>query len=178
MILSSHIVIAAAAAAPLLIHPLTPSKAAAILGIAVLSHYALDAIPHWDYKLASVVKKDDSHGPDSLEFYPRKKLFFEDLSKAALDGLLGLIVAFLMLHLSFNLRDLALLSLAAFSAVLPDVASMCYIIFPMPPFSWFYKAHIVHTKYRWQRGWMLGALSQVATVTVIVWVLNGLFRFW
>lgn len=178
MILSSHVIIAAAATAPLLVHPLTPTKAVAILGIAVLSHYALDSIPHWDYKLSSIVKTSDSRGPGSLEFSPRRKLFLEDLGKAAVDGLLGLLVAFLMLHLSFNWRDLALLLWPAFSAVLPDVASMFYIIFPVPPFSWFYNAHIVHTKYRWQYGWMSGALSQVATVAVIVWTLNVLFRFW
>lgn len=177
MILSSHIVIVAAAVAPLLVHPLTPTKAAAILGIAVLSHYTLDAIPHWDYKLSSIVK-NDSRDQGGRGFSPRKKLFFEDLGKAAVDGLLGLIVAFLMLHLSFNLRDLTTLSWVALSAVLPDVASMFYIIFPVPPFSWFYNAHIVHTKYRWQYGWMSGALSQVATVAVIVWTLNVLFRFW
>ena len=178
MILSSHVVIAAAAVAPFLTHPLTPSKAAAILGIAVLSHYAVDVIPHWDYKLSSVVKISDEDGPGNREFSPRRRLFLEDLGKAALDGSLGVTAAFLMLNLSFAWQDLALLLWIAFSAVLPDVASMFYIIFPHAPFSWFHKAHIVHTKYRWKRSPVLGVLSQVVTVVLIVWALDGLFRFW
>ncbi|MEK7647390.1 MAG: hypothetical protein AAB378_03445 [Patescibacteria group bacterium] len=178
MILSSHVVIAAAASAPLLAHPLTAPKAAAILAVSVLSHYAVDAIPHWDYNLSSVVKIDDSRGAGGRQFLPRRRLFFEDLGKAALDGLLGLAVTFLMLNLSWNWSDIALLLWIAFSAVLPDVASMFYIIFPHAPFSWFHKAHIVHTSYRWRYSWVSGALSQVATVTVMVWALNSLFRFW
>ncbi|MBI5045703.1 MAG: hypothetical protein HZC14_01710 [Candidatus Niyogibacteria bacterium] len=176
MIISSHVVITAAAVAPFLTHPFTAPKAAAIFGIAVLSHYLADAVPHWDYQLSSVVEGGEA-GRDRRGFSRDRRLFLKDLSRAALDGLLGMAIAFLMLNLSFTWWDLAVLSWISFSAILPDIASMFFIIFPCAPFSWFYKAHVVHTSYRWKKGPWSGALFQATTVAAIVLVLKGLFRF-
>src|SRR3972149_1769381 len=52
MILASHIIAVSAIVAPLALKPLTIFNLAAIFFISVASHYLLDLIPHWDYKLS------------------------------------------------------------------------------------------------------------------------------
>ncbi|MDB5254000.1 MAG: hypothetical protein JWL80_66 [Parcubacteria group bacterium] len=56
MVLSTHAVVGAAVATLIPTHP--------ILGgvLAIVSHFALDAIPHWDYKVLSDSLTPDRHG--------------------------------------------------------------------------------------------------------------------
>ena len=59
MILSSHIIVASAATVSLINRPASVFNALAIFVIALLSHYLVDLIPHWDYKIWSIKEDDD-----------------------------------------------------------------------------------------------------------------------
>lgn len=89
MILSTHILIAAAVAKPLAsVHP-----AAAFIA-ALASHYLSDAIPHWDYTLHSIENKDD---PEKRQWSVDRTLLLKDFFRYATDAFIGAaLVALLM----------------------------------------------------------------------------------
>src|SRR3989338_1430896 len=75
LILSTHILIATAAAKPFFgAHP------AIILATAIVSHFLSDAIPHWDYHLATMDKKEHSGNLEQVTNFT-KDAIAEDLLK-------------------------------------------------------------------------------------------------
>jgi len=95
-----------------------------ILGF--LSHYFLDALPHWDY----------------LEFFDIKNK--SHWIKSAIDLLLGVVIVFLFIFFSFG--PLIIIS-AALGAALPDILEIFYNNFHLKflkPFSKFH--NFVHFK--------------------------------
>ena len=91
--------------------------------MALLSHYILDAFPHWDYHLSSVEKSS------ALEIgvtKTSKTKILIDLSKIALDALLGAIIVLISFHfLVINIAWWLILP-AMFLAVLPDISQAFY----------------------------------------------------
>ena len=83
LILATHAIVGAAIASQIPNHPVI----ALLAGIA--SHFAIDAIPHWDYPLRSIRGGAKKGSPLTLD-----KGFLVDLSLIALDGLAGLALAF------------------------------------------------------------------------------------
>lgn len=166
MILSSHIIVAAVVTAPLAIStPLTPVSAGLIFLIALASHYALDMIPHWAYKLSSV----KNHGSNEAEIRTNKKLILKDLGKMTIDGLLGLGIVFWLLWPIFGLEQIIFVLIITVGALLPDFLEGLYFIFKKPPFVYFHKLHsFFHTNYRIQNKAFKGASIQVLTIALIV----------
>lgn len=123
MILASHIIISG----------ILGSKAqnyflAAIIGL--VSHYVLDAIPHWDYlpeEFQSRVKTDG-------DFIKNKK-FWKELSKVAIDGLIGLILLLILTSFYQNL-NIASALISAFFGILPDALSLLYWITKWRAIKW------------------------------------------
>ncbi|TSC68902.1 MAG: hypothetical protein G01um101466_265 [Parcubacteria group bacterium Gr01-1014_66] len=81
MTLTTHSIIAAAIAKPLMqMNPLLAFVAA------LASHYLSDAIPHWDYPLASIEDKEDK---EKRHWGSNRRMLMKDISRMALDGFLG-----------------------------------------------------------------------------------------
>lgn len=81
MTLTTHSIIAAAVAKPLMaMNPL------AAFTVAIASHYLSDAIPHWDYPLCSIEDKEDK---EKRHWGSNRRMLVRDISSMALDGLLG-----------------------------------------------------------------------------------------
>lgn len=138
MTLGVHMVIGAAVARRLASsHPLL----AFTIGIA--THYFSDAIPHWDYGVASC------HGTDQEEkrrWRVTSGAFKKDLLHIALDGALG---AALILLLARPASGAALtpLLLAACGAILPDLLQGIYFAARAPYLAPLQKFHdFCHTK--------------------------------
>ena len=108
MILATHAIVGAAIASQVPNHPVI----ALLAGIA--SHFAIDAIPHWDYPLRSIRSgaKKEKGSPLTLD-----KGFLVDLSLIALDGLAGLTLAF---SLFAQPGSLLTILLGALGGMLPD----------------------------------------------------------
>lgn len=131
MTLTAHAITGAALAS------LTPSQP--LLGFAVgfASHFILDAIPHWDYRLASV--KEDKNNPmnDDMEINGD---FVKDIFKIGLDGLIGLLFSYLIFGIYMKFSIIAILC-GAIGAMLPDALQFVYMKWRHEPLKSLQKFH-------------------------------------
>lgn len=149
MILTPHLLVGAALAAK--IHPLA---LAAIL--ALLSHYLLDAVPHWDYSTRAVIEK---RWRNSLPVF--LKIFF--------DFLLGIFVIFMLA------KNVPLAFAGAFFAVLPDAITPLFIIL-FSGNKLLQKHHFLHDRIcHWFRGKKIPLLwkltSQIIIAVLAIWAI-------
>lgn len=161
MVLSAHIVVGVAVAA------VTGSPELA-LSAALLSHYAMDAIPHREYEVKRLAL--GARGAEALK----------DLWKVALDMSVGfgLITAAVGLH--------PLLLLAGLFAILPDGGSFVYFQLrtsPASPLSRIFLPVLVahaglHNKVHWWKprkiSWPLAILTQTSALALsLLMLLNA-----
>ncbi len=133
MFLTSHAVAGAATAS---LFPQNPFLAF-IAGF--LSHFALDAIPHWDYKI-----KSSSVNPLIGAKMRYDKNFWEDVIHIGSDGLIGI---FLALILFTSPQNFWVILWGIFGGILPDPLQFLYIQFRHEPLISLFKFHLwVHTK--------------------------------
>jgi len=157
MTLATHAVAGAALAS------LMPAHPAAAFAAGFLSHFLLDAIPHWDYHLASSRKDEANPLNDDLVI---SRDFYFDLIKIIGDALLGLIVSW------WWFGPYALIG--AIGAQLPDLLQFAYfklrgpILTPLQTFhQW------IHTDYRIKKRPVLGISLQVLLVLAIIAILRS-----
>ena len=117
MILSTHAIVGGAIASLLPLHP----AAAAIAGFA--SHFAIDAIPHWDYPLRSISlgKSANNRG---LSF---NSTTLTDFAIIGIDACAGLGLALWMFATEGSILTIAL---GAFTAMLPDALQFVHTLYP------------------------------------------------
>lgn len=119
MTLTTHIIIAEVVARPL-------ARLNPIFGfiVGILSHYLLDAIPHWDYKLkSSLANENRLPGEKKIRF--TRESFWPDVAKTALDTFIGLIII-LFLMPPKSIHETVFLLATAFGGVLPDFLQGAY----------------------------------------------------
>ena len=135
MTLTTHILVAGAAA-EIILAPLGASGAkwgplaAFFLGWA--SHYFLDLVPHWSYRMPSV-EKTDSAGRQI--FSDDKKQVVKDVSKAAADLILGTIVLFLLTKPEFTFDSIIFWLAVVSGSVLPDALQGVDLVYKGFPFA-------------------------------------------
>lgn len=120
MILATHAIAGAALAAAMPDRPILAFTAGAA------SHFLLDAIPHWDYKLRSSRKDEDNPLNNDIVI---GRYFWFDLIKIGTDALLGLILSWLFFHSFFaDHGQLGLLTFiaGAIGGLLPDALQFAY----------------------------------------------------
>lgn len=136
MILAPHALAGAATAVMLRRHPI------AGIAAAFLSHFVLDVIPHWVYKLNSI--KEDSSQLLGATFNP--KGLVKDFLKTGVDFGAGLAIALVISDVFFP-KYFWLSFFGAAAGVLPDFLQLMYYFFPNSPLSylqWFHKK--IHMK--------------------------------
>lgn len=153
MILSTHAVVGGAVASLLPSHP----AAAAIAGFA--SHFAIDAIPHWDYPLRSISLGKGA----SNRRLPFSTATLTDFAIIGLDACAGLGLALWMFAMEESFWTVAI---GAFTAMLPDGLQFLHTLYPrgllhaLQRFHWW-----IHSK-RALRG-LFGVGSQLAFAGII-----------
>lgn len=117
MILSTHGAVGGGVALALSGNP--------ILGLACafFSHFLLDAIPHWDYKLRSAMI-DDSQ-PLENDMSVGGSGFYVDLFKIGCDACVGLALA-IVLFVPYSLEHPYIAVFGAIFAILPDSLQFVY----------------------------------------------------
>ncbi|WP_018322847.1 hypothetical protein [Bradyrhizobium sp. WSM2793] len=117
MILSTHAIVGGAIASLVPSHP----AAAAIAGFA--SHFAIDAIPHWDYPLRSISlgKGANNRG---LSF---SSATLTDFAIIGIDACAGLGLALWMFATAASIWTIAI---GAFTAMLPDALQFVHTLYP------------------------------------------------
>ena len=118
MILTPHLLIGAAIGAK-------THNLGLIIILGLLSHLVLDRIPHWDYS-----------NPGISNFKKTKDLkrFIFDLLKIVIDGVIGIIIVFLLIQkvdLRLDIRNLIFILLGIIFATLPDILLFfSFTVFP------------------------------------------------
>jgi hypothetical protein len=153
--LSTHAVVGAAIGSVLTSHPV----AAALLGF--VSHFALDAIPHWDYPIKSAFVNPAVGGP-----LKRDRALMLDAVTIGADALLGLVGSALLFATPTGMWAVML---GACGAILPDPLQFVHAHFPREPFRTIQRFHRwTHTKKPMRRQVVWGVGSQIVLVVVVV----------
>ena len=162
MILSTHAIVGAAIASFLPSEPWAPFAAAA-LGFA--SHFAIDAIPHWDYPIRSAAIR-----PQSRAVVRYDRSLVRDLGLIGADGLIGTLVA---LALFASPATIATVLAGALAAMLPDPLQFVHSRFPHAPLHTLQQLHVwIHTDRRLKAP--LGIASQLIFVVAVIAAAAGL----
>jgi hypothetical protein len=151
MILSTHAIVGGAIAS------LFPSHPALVVVAAFASHFAIDAIPHWDYPLRSISIKPSAN--QLRKIWP----LLRDLGLIAFDAGAGLLLA---LGLFATSATVAVIALGAIVAMLPDPLQVAHSLYPHEPLKSLQRFHVwMHTKRK--LSWPLGASSQALFAAAI-----------
>lgn len=159
MTLTTHAIVGAGIAAMMPAHP--------VLGIcaAFASHFALDAIPHWDYPIRSASVNPKIGAPMKFD-----RALMLDFFSIGGDFALGILLA-----LMFFVTPTSwwLVAIAAFAGQLPDALQFVYSRFRHEPLVSLQRFHQwIHTRHRLRERPMLGAVSQVLLLAVFVFLLK------
>jgi len=153
MILSTHAIVGGAIASLLPSHPLV----VAFAGFA--SHFAIDAIPHWDYSLQSISVGKTA---DNRRLKMSRGLLI-DLSVIGLDAFVGLSFA-IWLFATFAPAWVIVLGCA--SAMLPDPLQFVHSLYPHEPVRTLQRFHgWIHSKRK--LAWRLGISSQISFAAAV-----------
>ena len=79
--------------------------------LAFLSHYILDCVPHWEYSIGNILKKE----------WKKTKI---DFLKGGIDFLFGILLVFALA------KNQPIIYIAAFFAILPDGLTLVNLLFP------------------------------------------------
>jgi len=167
MILASHIIAVSAIVAPLALKPLTIFNLAAIFFISVASHYLLDLIPHWDYKLSLWDFKEKGE-----KAILSKKNIIRDSVKIFIDFALGIIVGFWIIGLPVGFEGFFMIGLIIFASCLPDILQVSYIFWKKFPLIQLQKLHsIFHAKLKLNNQPVKGiAIQAIVLILIILFV--------
>jgi len=162
MILASHIIVSGLLGATTQNYLL-----AAVFGF--VSHYILDAIPHWDY----LSDEFESRAKTEKGFFKNKK-FWRELINVALDILIGLGLLFIFLKYYKNPQIIPAIIGVTFG-ILPDPLSLLYWMTKWKFIKWNFDFHefvhySIHSKID-QKSWP-GIIIQTIAVALIFLVLR------
>lgn len=150
MILVGHALVGAALAAP------THNPFLAFF-VALISHYAVDAIPHYEYGFEYLLQKAG------------KQRLWLDLTKISVDGVLGVVSALLIFQPTDAASFLVVFA-AIVGAMLPDFLQGVYLVLPIKPIAALYNFHFaIHSKYGFEDRPLLGIASQLLIVGLFLW---------
>ncbi|MBI2637336.1 MAG: hypothetical protein HYW88_00410, partial [Candidatus Sungbacteria bacterium] len=118
---------------------------------AFLSHYAADAIPHWDYHLAAVDEDMSERYDHSVRRDP--KLIMRDLSRIALDIAIGSSITFFVMRPELTPSGVLPFFLTVLGGILPDMLQPIFWLWKKNnPFIFLKEFHsFMHTQIRFGR---------------------------
>jgi hypothetical protein len=167
MTLTTHALVGAAAAS------LTPQYPLAGFCLGFVSHFAIDAIPHWDYELASLKLNRE----DKLKtFIEPGRQFWADVSTVAGDALFGFAASIFIFSLALLHAPLMAVFVGAFGALVPDGLHFMYFKWHL---AWLVPLERFHNWVGWwewkgKDRWPLGVALQAALVLAVVAALKFL----
>ena len=159
MILATHAIAGAAAA------QLFPNNPLLAFIAAFASHFILDAIPHWNYRLKSRAE-DPSDPLDGKMIWGKK--FITDILKISLDFTAGIALSVLFFSKGVD-QNMAIIILGALGGTLPDALQFAYWQLKIEPFKSIQKFHHwIHPKKERQLSLAVGVSFQILIVAAII----------
>ena len=163
MILVTHTVVGGALAGA------TGANPAIAFVIGFVSHFVLDAIPHWDYNLKS--SKKDPNGDELKNDIVLDRRFIFDLLKIGGDFLLGIILALIIVGGHARGGNLAVIC-GALGGVFPDILQFAYFKLRTKPLLLLQRFHLwIHARTTLKHRPYFGASIQLCIV-VVIWAVG------
>lgn len=157
MTLTTHAIVGAAIASVIPAHPSLAITAAFV------SHFLLDAIPHWDYPIRS-----DSVNPEVGATMKYDGALLADILTIGTDAVLGIGLALLLLGTP---SSIALVLCGAGAAILPDALQFAYVRLPREPLISIQRFHsFIHASWDLKARPILGIASQIGLVLLVLLV--------
>ncbi len=158
MILATHAIVGAA------VGRLTGNPLLALVA-GFISHFLADAIPHWQYRLGSMVHRD---GPMEDDMIINRK-FIWDLAKTGFDFAAGIILSVLLFQGTNNLSNISIPLIAgAVGGVLPDALQFAYFKIRREPLTSLQKLHNRAHAEKDLSAFPYGLISQALVIVVAV----------
>lgn len=171
MTLTTHAIVGAAAASVFSSNPIVAGCAA------FLSHFLIDAIPHWDYIPKSA--QSDPQNPLNNDMKVGKQ-FFRDLFVIGSDALLGVALSILIFSPT-DLYSFLIIFGGACLGILPDPLQFVYWKIRREPLILLQRFHMwIHTSHKkWtiEQRWAVGIAEQVVLVVISVQIAQLLTNF-
>ncbi len=162
MTLTTHAIVGAAAARIFSFNP------ALAMAAAFLSHFLIDAIPHWDYIPRSFQKDPDNPLNNDMTI---GKDFSHDVMIILFDAVLGIVLS-LLIFSSHTAYDAGIIVLGAMFGILPDPLQFVYWKVRREPLISLQRFHVwIHANNRHmsdERLWVRGALFQAILIGFVV----------
>jgi hypothetical protein len=153
MILSTHAIVGGAIAS------LFPSHPVLVVAAGYASHFAIDAIPHWDYPLQAISVRPAG---ESRALNVNRRLWVH-LTLIALDACAGLAMA---IWLFATPATSGAILLGALLAMVPDPLQLVHAWYPREPLKSLQRFHQwIHAKRK--LSWPLGASSQAVFAAAV-----------
>lgn len=167
MILATHGIVGGA------IGYLLPKNPILAFFLSFISHFVIDAVPHWHYPVFSAkINKENPLENDML----LNKWFVVDMFDIGLDLLGGLIIAVFIFHqkLSFDMALVSILS-GAIGGVFPDPLQFLYWKLPNKPLMYLQEFHIwIHSETYMDDRHIMGITTQIAFSALIIWIARAI----
>ncbi|MDO8743423.1 MAG: hypothetical protein Q7J30_02645 [Candidatus Azambacteria bacterium] len=141
--------------------------------IGLVSHYVLDAIPHWDFYLspnfgAQTKIKDGG--------FVKERIFWKEISKVVIDIAIGFGLLFIFANFYKNTNTVPLIISGVFS-ILPDALILLYWITNWKFLKWNFDiqefAHNL-TRSKTNSSFRFGIITQIATIGIVFLMLYKL----
>lgn len=153
MILATHAIVGAAIAS------LIPDHPGLAFASGMASHFAIDAIPHWDYPLRALSIKPNTGAALRLNWS-----LFQDLGLVMLDASVGLATGLWLYATPMAETSVVL---GALGAMLPDPLQLAHRLCPREPLRTLQRFHVwIHTKRKLT--WPIGIISQLTFIALVV----------
>ena len=162
MILATHGIVGGA------IGYLIPQNPVLSFFLGVISHFVIDAVPHWHYPVFSA--KIDRENPLNNDMV-LNKWFAGDLFDIGIDFLLGIWIAASVFHPEASV-DAAMISIlcGAIGGIFPDPLQFVYFKMPNRLLLPLQKFHIwIHAENFLDKRHLIGISSQIAFAALIIW---------
>ena len=164
MILASHIIVSGLLGA-------TTQNYFLAAAIGLVSHYILDAIPHWDFYLSPkfYVKAEAEDGK-----FIKEKFFWKEAGKIVIDILIGLGLLFIFLK-NLSYINITAVFISVFFGILPDPLQLFYLMTKWRFIKWNFDLqefvhYSIHSKID-QKFWP-GIIIQTIAVALVFLVLR------
>lgn len=158
MTLTTHAIVGAAAA------KLFPQHYLAAFAAGFLSHFLIDAIPHWDYELRSAKKDPENHLNNDMVFGFN---FVLDILNISFDFFLALTLPFLIFG-SNEFSQSVILLMGIAGGTLPDALQFIYFKWRHEPLISLQKFHgWIHAESK-IADWKLGVSLQFILIAFVV----------
>lgn len=168
MTLATHAIVGGA------VSSLFPSHPVIAFFAGFFSHFILDAMPHWDYKIMSayanpsIAMSVNTVKPGASGKFKADRNFAVDLSHISADLVLGILMVLFVLHPAV-VAEWKILALGVIGGILPDFLQFVYMRFPHQPMILIQKFHsFMDTRHKLNDKPFIGIVSQGAVIVSVI----------